>query len=117
MFNRVITIALAASLIGSAALPPSARAEEPVSATISIADLDLTSRAGRAALDRRIEGAARRVCGRKPDVRALVAMSAYRECIDTARASTVEQVRVALQAANARRVAMIADKLGMLSSF
>lgn len=117
MFNRAITIALAASLIGVVALPASAHAEDPATAKVVIADLNLTSQAGRDALDQRIEKAVRKVCGRKPDLRELGAMAAYRECVDVARASTTEQVRVALDAANARRVAMIADKLGMLSAF
>ncbi|MEE4206850.1 MAG: UrcA family protein [Erythrobacter sp.] len=117
MFNRTITIALAAALAGVAALPAAARAEEPATVTVRIADLDLTSEAGRKTLDRRIALAARKVCGGAPDLRNLAGFAAYRNCVDAAHASTQEQVRVALDAANARRVAMIADKLGIAAIF
>ncbi|KPP94442.1 UrcA family protein [Erythrobacter sp. HL-111] len=117
MFNRIITLALAAAIAGAATLPAAAQAAEPATAKVALADLDLTTKAGRDALDRRIDRAARKVCGGQPDLRNLGAFGAFRKCVDTARAGTEEQVRVALDAANARRVAMIADKLGVVSIF
>ena len=58
VIRSLIPIALVASVV---AVSP-ARADN--SRTVSYADLDLDSPAGRAALDRRIENAVRQVCGR-----------------------------------------------------
>jgi UrcA family protein len=61
--NRSLTaaIALAFSLTGVAGLAQ-AQSATPESTEVRFADLNLSSPAGQAALDRRIEGAARRVC-------------------------------------------------------
>ena len=59
----VAVAALAAGLtnVGFGISPAFAQASE--SATIGIADLNLASAAGRATFDRRVAGAARRLCG------------------------------------------------------
>lgn len=61
--NRRIThaIAIAFALTGSAGLAQ-AQTDEIPSTEVRIADLDLSSPAGRATLDRRVKTAARRVC-------------------------------------------------------
>jgi UrcA family protein len=61
--NRPLTaaIALAFTLTGVAGLAQ-AQTAAPETAEVRFADLNLASPAGQAALDRRVEGAARRVC-------------------------------------------------------
>ncbi|QIQ86034.1 UrcA family protein [Erythrobacter sp.] len=59
------TITTAAITFAASLLPLSAaNAAEPRSADISYADLDLSSEAGQAIFDRRIEAAVEAVCGR-----------------------------------------------------
>jgi len=57
---RSTFLALAAAAAATLATPALARAD---SVTIDYGDLNLTSQAGRAALDQRIDGAARQLCG------------------------------------------------------
>jgi len=109
MFSRFVMPALALAL----AVPAAA---EPTSVAVRYGDLDLTKADGRAALERRLTQAALRVCGdRQP--RALSLIAAQRRCIADTRASYQPQVELALNAANARRVAVLADKLAVLASF
>jgi UrcA family protein len=79
-------------------------------------DLDLTKTAGREVLEQRLDRAVRNVCGERP-TRNLPLMIGYKACITKARASYQNQVELALNNANARRVAVLADKLGMLAGF
>lgn len=58
---RSTFLALAAAMVAAVATPAAAQTD---SVTIGYGDLNLASQAGRAALDRRIDGAARTVCGR-----------------------------------------------------
>ncbi|MEO0872674.1 MAG: UrcA family protein, partial [Pseudomonadota bacterium] len=87
--------AIAALALGlAAAAPATAQAQgEPVIA-VPYADLNLNSEEGRAALDRRLTQAARKVCGGKPDLRQLTAMAKYRECLAVT-AKNYEAQRVA----------------------
>jgi UrcA family protein len=109
MLKRTVLAALALAC----AAPVAA---ETVTVAVPYGDLDLTKEAGRDALDARLERATRRVCGIAP-VRDLQQMAGYRACIVAARESTREQVALALNAANARRVAVLSDKLFLLASF
>lgn len=84
LLPSVLAAFAALSLAGPAAA-------EEVSVTVSYADLDLTTAAGSAALDARIEAAVKDVCP-KPDVRDLSARTAWRECVTTARAGAKEQL-------------------------
>jgi UrcA family protein len=59
--SRSTFLALAAALAAALATP--AAAAQTGSVTIGYGDLNLASRAGRAALDQRIDGAARQLCG------------------------------------------------------
>lgn len=61
--NRPLThaVAIAFALTGVAGLAQAQTAEDTTT-EVRIADLDLSSPAGRATLDRRVEAAARRVC-------------------------------------------------------
>lgn len=109
MVTRFVLPALALAL----AVPAAA---ETTSITVPYGDLDLTKAEGRATLERRLGRATLRVCGdRQP--RALPLIAAHRRCIADTRASYQPQVELALNAAHARRVAMLADKLAVLASF
>jgi len=112
MITRIILPALALGLAAAAA--PAAAA--PAQVSVPYGDLDLTKDAGRKVLDRRLERAERRVCGARP-MRNVALMQRYKDCLAEARASYAPQVELALSNANARRVAVLADKLGMLAAF
>lgn len=109
MFMRIALPALALAC----AAPAFA---EPISVAVPYGDLDLNNDAGRKALDQRLDRATRKVCGAAP-VRDLALRSAYSACLANARTSYKSQVEIALNAANARRVAVLANKLGLLASF
>jgi len=118
MFKNTLSLAIALG-IAAAASPLAAQDDTQIEVRVSIADLDLTTKAGQATLDRRLNSAARKVCGGKPSVRDLTVVLAYRAC----RKETREQywgarmvaVNRALEAANAKRVAVLADKLGFIA--
>jgi len=110
MLMRIVLPALALA----AAAPALA---QPVSVAVPYGDLDLTKQAGRATLDARLERAARRICGTLGPVRDVARIREWRACRAEARASYEAQVQVALDAANARRVAVLADKLAMIAGF
>lgn len=107
MFTRIVLAAAALA----AATPVVA---QPVSVTVPHADLDLTREAGRKALETRVARAAQQVCGPLGS-RSLSRLAAHRACIADARASAQPQVELALNAANARRVAVLATKLAVFA--
>jgi len=96
--------------------------DEPVRVAVPDGDLDLTSDAGRQALDTRLGRGARKVCGNAP-ARELRQIMARQVCLAKARTSYQAPVALALAlalalgAANARRVAVLADKIYLLASF
>lgn len=90
---------------------------QPATVAVQHSDLDLTKEAGRSALNARLDRAARKVCGGVAPSRDLERMQAWRECLTEARTGYRDQVELALNAANARRVAVLADKLFVLASF
>ena len=110
MLMRIVLPALALAI----AAPVAA---EPITVAVPYSDLDLTREAGRKALDARLERAVRKACGGSAPVRDLAEMAVWRTCIADARVSYQAQVQLALEAANARRVAVLADKLGLLAAF
>ncbi|MFN3989678.1 MAG: UrcA family protein [Erythrobacter sp.] len=90
---------------------------EQTSIAVPYSDLDLTSEAGRKTLDTRLARAARWVCGGSAPIRGLAQRAAVNQCLAEARASYAPQVELALNAANARRVAVLADKIALFSRF
>lgn len=110
MFSRIVLPALALAC----AVPAVA---QPVIMTVVYGDLDLTTADGRAVLDARLDRAARKICGGMLEARNLQMMQARRSCLAEARTSYRAQVDLALNTANSRRVAVLADKLGMLAGF
>ena len=112
MIMRFVLPAAAALACATSALASA----EPVRVAVPYGDLDLPKDAGREALDARLERAARKVCG-NASARELREVSARRVCLAEARTSYQAQVALALDAANARRVAVLADKIYLLASF
>jgi UrcA family protein len=111
MLMRIVLPALA---LAAAAAAPAAAQSEPVSVVVPYGDLDLTKEAGRKMLDARLTRAASKVCG-TVSVRDLARLGAHKACIADARASAAPQVELALNAANARRVAVLSTKLAVLA--
>lgn len=107
MLMRIVLPALALG----AATPALA---QPASIAVPYGDLDLTKDAGRKMLDARISRAANRLCG-TVGARDLTRIAAQRACVAEARASAAPQVELALNAANARRVAVLSTKLAVFA--
>ncbi|WP_379923321.1 UrcA family protein [Erythrobacter sp. R86502] len=92
-------------------------AAETKSVAVSYSDLDLTRPDGRVVLEQRLNRAARQACKSGASLRNLAALVSDRACIAKARANYQPQVELALNAANARRVAMLANKMALIVSF
>lgn len=107
MLMRIVLPALALAIAAPAAA-------QPASITVPYGDLDLTKDAGRKALDVRITRAAGRLCG-TVGARDLVQIAAHKACVAEARASAAPQVELALNAANAGRVAVLSAKLAVFA--
>ena len=113
MFTRIVLPALA---LACAATTPALAAAEPAKVTVPFGDLDLTKDAGRKTLETRLARATRKVCGRAP-MRDLAQAKAYRACLAEVKTGYQGQVELALNNANARRVAVLADKIALLARF
>jgi UrcA family protein len=89
MFKLIITAAAFAALVPTIAIAE----EAPRQVQISIADLNLSSEAGKAQLNRRIETAVRKVCeaAQPNDIRSSMAA---KSCTETARANARNAVQV-----------------------
>ena len=108
---------LPAAALACALLTPAAVQAETLSVAVPFGDLDLTKDAGRQTLDARLERAARKVCGGVAPARDLAQMQNYRACLSGARTAYQAQVELALNNANARRVAVLADKIALFARF
>ena len=93
----IIRIVLSALALGSAVVAVPAAAQGSVD--VSYTDLDLTEPAARLALERRLNGAVRTICG--SPVRGIKKLMEYRTCRASAHASYKRQVKAALDRANA----------------
>lgn len=113
----LIRIAMPAIALACAAFTPVAAQAETLSVSVPYGDLDLTKDAGRRTLDARLSRAARTVCGGVAPSRNLSQMQDYRNCVIGARTAYQVQVELALNNANARRVAVLADKIALLARF
>lgn len=110
MLKRIVLPALALACAAPAVA-------EPVSVSVPYGDLDLTKEADRDALQARLERATAKVCGSAAPTRSLSHIQAWRTCRAEARQSYQSQYQFALDAANARRVAGLAAKIGLLGTF
>ncbi|MEM1196661.1 MAG: UrcA family protein [Pseudomonadota bacterium] len=97
------------------ATPVMAQSTDQARVVVPYADLDLKTPEGREALDRRLARAARDVCGAKPDLRNMRALSQYRECLAASKKSYEEQRVAAVKAVTSNRVAVLADKLSFIA--
>ena len=98
--NPIRTLPLA--LLAFAAIPAAAGS---ATVPVSFSGLDLTTPAGIAQLDARIESAVQEICG-QPFPASLQSRFAYRRCQEEARASTQSQRATALAQAQSRGVQM-----------
>lgn len=104
--SSVLMITLAMATASTAAAPALSVPGE-VSARVSVADLDLTTRAGVAELDRRIHRAAARICiANRP--RTPIEMRAEARCRMEAIAGAAQQRERAIAAARAERMELAA---------
>jgi UrcA family protein len=103
--NVIATIFTVALAVGSLALAPAAMAEpdvvRPVSATVSYADLDLSTEAGARTMLQRIRFTAREMCGSEPVHSPLTprAPTQFRNCVIDAVDSAVAGLGAPLVAA------------------
>ena len=92
------TLAIAAASIGLAfSAAPAFAANDAPTASISVADLDLSTVEGQKALDRRIDRVARSICGAPYATGSRVLTPSARRCIATAKASAAPQVAAMIQ--------------------
>lgn len=113
----LIRTILPAAALACALITPAAAGAETLSVAVPFGDLDLTKDAGRQTLEARLERAARKVCGGAAPVRELSQLRDHRDCLIGARTAYRAQVELALNNANARRVAVLADKFALLGQF
>lgn len=97
--------ALAACLVGAVMiLQPTYAHATYRTTTVVTGDLNLQSSLGQKTLERRIAAAARKVCS-QADHRNLDEQINYNRCIETAKASTVEQINKIVMDAKAKHSA------------
>jgi UrcA family protein len=97
--NLIETAWVAAALLAASPVTP-VRADESKSVSVSFADLNLASEAGRDALHRRIERAAEQACAAAKANSTTRIQSQYRSCLTQARASATRQVEASIAAAS-----------------
>ena len=87
MFSKTGLAVLAAlgcaAAVHAAPVPASSPDPAAMSITVSVADLDLSDRAGAKAALWRIHAAARTICGEEPDIHAVERLSLYDACVRT----------------------------------
>ncbi|HLZ82876.1 MAG TPA: UrcA family protein [Caulobacteraceae bacterium] len=94
-FNtRLTTLTVAAVTLACAAPVAAQSLDDTVSVSVRYGDLDISKPAGAEVLLRRIDKAAVRVCGGKPDQRLLGEHAAFEKC----RAATIDRSVAALNA-------------------
>ena len=107
MTHSIITGALSAFVLAASAVtaaPASAASlDEPVTITVSYRDLDISHPAGATVLLHRLEAAATKTCGGKPDVRVLEEVAAFDKCRDAAINRAVAAIDAPLLTAAANR--------------
>jgi UrcA family protein len=91
-----VKLALAALAFSGLSAVASAQSVEVATIDVSYADLNLSSRAGAEAMLNRIQAAASRVCGGKPETRQMTDMARYRSCVSTAVRTAVSELNAAM---------------------
>ncbi len=91
MFNKTLAFSLLAAAI--VATPATAQSDGGQSLTVQFDDLNLSTPEGQKALDKRVETAAREVCGvDKKRTGTRIQSNARKQCLEQARASVKSQV-------------------------
>ncbi len=103
MIKTLISIALTASALIAAPAVAQSPAAVVTQTTVSYADLNLSSAAGRATLDSRIKGAARSVCG-SPKAATLAEHNSINACRDGAISGANAQIEQVLASRGAGTV-------------
>lgn len=104
--SRTILVNL---MVAAVALVPASLAAQPVdglgqpTARVSFADLNLSTRAGQASLDRRIERAIESMCGQEPSANLELAAPVWK-CRAAAQASARRQRELAVASAQQRSI-------------
>jgi UrcA family protein len=101
--TRVLSLLLSAAL-ALTAVPFAAASAQTRSIKVHSYDLDLTTSAGQAELQRRIDRAVGNVCGSAVGAR-MDELASYASCSKVARASAMSQYDVAVKAAHDAQVA------------
>jgi UrcA family protein len=91
IMKRLLSIA-AAGFVFAAGAAGAEVAAGRTSAAVAYLDLDLSSPAGRATLERRIDRAVEQVCGERPEPRKLRLLDLHRACIAEAREGSRRQL-------------------------
>jgi UrcA family protein len=104
MIHNLARAAVVAAFIAGTLLAPLPATAAGADATVSYADLNLASSAGKAALDRRVARAADRVCG-VGDERFLRLQAIARRCAAEARDKARPAIETAYRAATDRQLA------------
>jgi UrcA family protein len=94
-------LCLAASAVAHPAAAQSV--DEPISVTVTYADLDISHQAGAAALLQRLQAASVKACGGAPDVRVLGQVAAFDKCRREAVSRAVDQIHAPLLTALAQK--------------
>ena len=109
---KIIALAPLAFILATTSVA-AAQSDEPT-VSVRYADLNLTTEEGRRVLDRRLVNAAETACGGRPDPRDLKHAAAFRKCFKSAKTSYEAQRLAVVKAANEKRVAALANKLGFV---
>lgn len=83
---------LAAALAAACLAVPAVAADNTVQIGVRYADLDLSTEAGRATLDQRVEAAAREMCGTQVTTGTILPNSKIGRCVERAKASVHETI-------------------------
>ena len=103
-FNTVRALGALVIAASAVALPAAAQSvQEPVSVSVSFADLDIGRPAGATILLHRLQAAAVKACGGTPDVRVLGETAAFDKCRRAAVSHAVDQVHSPLLTAMAQK--------------
>lgn len=102
MRSKLVLAAMAAVIVSGTLVVPTVSSAaalkngyDPVSVRVTHADLDLSSAAGQARLERRVEAAITRMCS-VGDLRDRLSADASRECRETARGNASRDVKLAI---------------------
>ena len=110
MTYPTLTQALSALVLAASAISTPAAAasmEDPPNITVSYRDLDISHPQGAAVLLHRLEAAATKACGGRPDVRVLEEVATFDKCRSAALDRAVAQIDAPMLTAAASRSGVV----------